>query len=242
MLEFSRDVFFSRNTPSDQCFLDIDKICHNRLMFMAYTSTKVWPNLYDHSVCKNPLELHSELINVGKTSFGIKTSIGIEKLDLPLCENFVQPVLIDKTTRKPTMPPEWWIEKYSKGLEGKGSLRLSRHAVPEHGVSHRYQTKISASDLDSFWHANWSSYLKFSYNALVDYTMSKHDHGNIASAFRQSKQFSLLYLQETNLNDTLDIDLWEDPEHSNLFKFQFYKGSDVVCESQIELYPTEPDE
>ncbi|GFR86842.1 hypothetical protein ElyMa_004208500 [Elysia marginata] len=209
---------------------------------MAYTSTKVSPKLYDYSVCKSPLEIHSELVSIGRTSFGMTTSIFTEGIDEPLCENYVQPVFINSATRKPCQPPDWWTEKFTQGLEDRGSFRLSRHIIPESGILHRYQTKISASDLDAFWHVNWSNYLKFTYNAFVEYAISKHGPGNIAQAFRNSKQFSLLYLQEANLNDTLDIRLWKDPENTNLFKFQFLNDSDVICESQIELYPHSPGE
>ncbi|RUS90057.1 hypothetical protein EGW08_002170 [Elysia chlorotica] len=242
LLEFSRDVFFSRTASHDRCFLDIDKISENHLMFMACTTTKIWPSLYNRSVCKTSLVLNSELVNVGRTSFVIKTLIGVENADTPLCENFVQPVLIDSATRKPSPPPEWWLNKYSNTLKGSGSgLKLVRQVVPQNGVLHRYQTKISASDLDSFWHANWSSYLRNSYNALAEHFVGKNGAGQTASAFRKSKQFSLLYLREANLNDTLDIHLWKDPQNTNLYKFQFYKESDVICESEIELYPPDPD-
>ena len=237
MLEFSRNEAFIRNTSDGNCFLDLDKVYHDHLLFVACTTTTVSPSLYDYSVKKGPLKLQMELTNVGKTSFGLKNSIYAEGLDLPLCENFVQPVIINSETRRPSSPPQWWIEKYTQGLDNTASLKIPRHVVPDNGILSTYQVKIGASDLDTFLHTNWANYLKFSYNALVDYEVNNDGKGSITQkAFKKSKAFSLLYLKEADFNDTLDIHLWKDSQNTNLFKFQFFKGSDVVCESQIELY------
>ena len=242
MVEFSSNWAFNKFSSNDKCFLEFDKIYSNYLVFIASQSTKVSPEFYDYSVPKGPLEIHVELDNVGKTSFGLKTSIFHEKIDTPLCENFVQSVFVDLAKRKPSPPPDWWVEKYMQGLKDKPSLRIPRHVVPQEGILWNYQMKVAASDMDNYWHTNWSQYIKFSYNAFIDFAISKHGSGNIARAFRKSKEFSVLYLQESNLNDTLDIQLWRDGDNLNLFKFQFLKKSDVICESQIELYPHDPDE
>ena len=242
MVEFSRNASFNKTTPEDRCFLDVDKIYQNYLMFIASTTTKVSPKLYDYSVCKGPLEINVELVNVGKTSFGLKTTIGLEQQETPLCENFVQSVFVDLAKRTPSPPPLWWLEKYAKDLQNLNSPRLPRHMVPESGVLSTYQMKIAASDLDNYWHTNWSNYLKFSYNAFVDYETTGYSPSKIAKAFRRSKKFSLLYLKESNLNDVIDIHLWKDQQNENLFKFQFLKKEDVICESQLELYPQDSNE
>ncbi|RUS90056.1 hypothetical protein EGW08_002169 [Elysia chlorotica] len=242
MMEFSRNASFNKFSPTDHCFLEFDKLYQNYLVFIASATTKVYPKLYDYSVTKGPLEIHVELDNVGKTSFGLKTSIFQEATDTPLCESFVQSVFVDLAKRKPNPPPDWWLEKYKQGLEGQATLRVPRHVLPQDGILWNYQMKVAASEIDTYWHTNWSQYVKFMFNAYVDFSAGTHSSGNLAAAFQKSKEFSVLYMQESNLGDSLDVQLWRDKHNPNLFKFQFLKQADVICESQLELYPHDPSE
>ncbi|GFO11424.1 hypothetical protein PoB_003792900 [Plakobranchus ocellatus] len=241
MVEVCRSGSFNRLTPSDHTFLDMDKLYEQNLVFIVATTTKISPSFYDHALPKAPVEMHSELIHVGKTSFTQRTSLYFEGSDLPVCENETQSVLVDVATRKPNQPPDWWRKKYDVDLEGEQPLKIPRHVVPESGVLSKNQIQIKASDLDVYWHTNWSNYVKFSYDAFVDFAIKKHGPSNIPRAFRKCKNFSVLYMKEANLMDTVDICMWKDFDNSNLFKFQFCnKSSDVISESQLEFYP--PDE
>ncbi|GFR69077.1 hypothetical protein ElyMa_003748900 [Elysia marginata] len=94
-----------------------------------------------------------------------------------------------------------------------------QNVIPETGALFGKQVQIAASNLDQFLHTNWSNYLKFCYDAFVEYEVKKLGQENILNSFRKVKQFSLLFLQESSLMDTLDVHLWKDQENPDLFKF-----------------------
>lgn len=240
MVEFARNAAFNKFQPKDSCFLELDKIYQGYLIFIAFTKTKVSPAIYDQHLPKAPLEIDVELSHVGQTSFGINTSLSLEgQSNQPLCENYIGSVFVDLATRKPSKPPDWWVEQYKQGLDVNTPPKFPRHVLPNSGFLSSYQLQIAGSNLDTYWHSNWTQYLKFSYNAFVNYATHKHGSKNVDKAFRKSKEFSLMYLQESNLKDILNVHLWKDTENTNLYKFQLIKKSDVICESQIEFYPPE---
>ena len=242
MVDFSRNIAFGHVPPDYQSFLDVMKLSEKHLLFTAATSTKISPKLYDYTITKGPVEFRLELDNVGKTSHCIKTLFFLEGLDAPAIENKTQMVIVDIDLRRPSQLPEWWREKYTPGVESDQGLRIPRNVVPDSGILSHSQVIISASNLDMYMHTNWTNYLKFCYEAFIDYEVKKHGKANIHSAFRKVKQFSLHFMHESSLMDILDVEFWKDPENTNLYKFQIHKQAEEVCEAQIEFYPYEDDE
>ncbi|RUS78634.1 hypothetical protein EGW08_013604 [Elysia chlorotica] len=252
MVDFSRNIAFSNSPTADppqQSFLDVVRLTEEFLLFTAATSTSISPNLYDSGTKKGPLELHLELDNVGNTSYCIKTLFFLGDQDRPVIENETQMVMVDFNLKRPSPPPDWWREKYSAGgLETGKGLRLPRAVPPESGVLSHYQVKIAASDLDIYLHTNWANYLKFCYDAFVDYKFHQvhqvHQHGreSIQDAFRKTRRFALRFMHETSLGDALDVTLWKDSGNPDLYMFQVLKQAEDLCEAQVEFYPDEDDD
>ncbi|GFS10246.1 hypothetical protein ElyMa_003056500 [Elysia marginata] len=236
MVEFSRNVTYNPTHLESQSFMDFSKSSRSVLCYTAATDTKISPVFYDYSTPKNPVEFHLELDHVGKTSYCMKTQFFFEGIEEPVVENKYTMVFIDSESMKSSQPPEWWKEKYASGLEKRQGLKIPRNVIPETGVLFGKQVQIAASNLDQFLHTNWSNYLKFCYDALVEYEVKKLGQENILNSFRKVKQFSLLFLQESSLMDTLDVQLWKDQENPYLFKFKVLKKTEDVCDCQIEFH------
>lgn len=68
--------------------------------------------------------------------------------------------------------------------------------------------------------------------------LAKSTFGSTGSIFeRQVRRVSMLYLQISNFGDILETSVWQDKCHPLVFKFHVKKGSVVVCQAEIELYP-----
>ncbi|GFO11425.1 hypothetical protein PoB_003793000 [Plakobranchus ocellatus] len=236
LLDTFRITVFAKSTPNEIIFLDGDKLCEESMPLICATTAKISPSLYDNSIAQAPMEMHCELTHAGKTSMTMKYSLYFKGSDLPVCENKIKTVSVDLTSRKPYQLPDWWKKKYDIGLEGGQTLNIPR-IVPGSSVLYNYQVKVKASDLDFFWHVNWSNYVKFSLDCFIEFAAKEHGPGNLVRAFRKCKNFSVLFLKEARLMDTLDICMWKDLDNPNLFKFQFKNEADVACESHLEFYP-----
>lgn len=231
MLECGRSAGFSEG------FLDAKDIYKDYFMFIASSSTKVSPELYNPTKVKGPLVQDVTLDYVGNMSFKLKNIISIEGEKEAICENNTQSVFVSVKTRKPTAPPEWWLNKYSLGEKNGTSLKIELLKPPQGIDLNKFLFKVPASDVDPYLHVNWTNYVKYFYEALVHTTLSKVGNENAELAFRNLKDFKITYLQEAGIGDNLNIKFWEDIKIRHLYHFQMFKGTVTVCQSSFELLP-----
>ncbi|CAL1536221.1 unnamed protein product [Lymnaea stagnalis] len=231
MIECGRGAGFSSG------FLDAKEMYKDYFIFIASSSTKVSPELYNPTKIKGPLIQDVTLDYVGNMSFKLKNIISIEGDKEPICENNTQSVFVSVKTRKPTAPPDWWLNKYSLGQDNGTPLKMNLLKPPQGMDLNEFSFKVPASDVDPYLHVNWSNYVKYFYEALVQTTLSKVGNENAQLAFRNLKDFSISYIHEAGIGDDLNIIFWEDVNIRDLYHFQMLNGTKIVSESSFELLP-----
>uniref|UniRef100_A0A0B7A8F3 Uncharacterized protein n=1 Tax=Arion vulgaris TaxID=1028688 RepID=A0A0B7A8F3_9EUPU len=234
LVESSRAAAFNKPDDKNTGFLDASRLHDSYLFFIASTSTKIFPELYDMSVKKAPLELDIKLDYVGNRAYKLQTTISVQGASSPLCINNTQAVSVSKDTRTPLQLPEWWKEKYSS-VKGE-PLKISRLNVPENVTFTNHRLQAQASDTDAYMHVNWTSFVKYCYDAFVISEFQKNPEIVPQNLFRNMKHFSACYIKEASLGDNISIRYWQDPVVSNLYNFQVQKESDVICECSAEFF------
>lgn len=232
MIEGTRSAVF-KESKDGESFVDVERLYKNYLLFIASTSTTVSPDLYRISTVKAPLEFDVKLDFVGNTSFKLRTSIYAQSISLPLYENDTQTVCVNIETRRPSSLPDWWREKYS-AVKGE-PLKPSRLNIPEN-VESRYNRQVQPSDVDTYMHLNWSNYIKFCHDAFVCSEIQKKGMDKATEAFRNMKQFSISFIKEAAVGDSINVRLWQNSTNSDAYHFQLLRSSDVIGECSIDYF------
>ncbi|XP_005103206.1 uncharacterized protein LOC101861670 [Aplysia californica] len=240
MVEAQRGMAFNSVSADSLPFLDVHKLYKDYFMFIAAAKTDVFSDLYNPSIKKGPLYADVELVNVGNSSFNLRTSFFTVDKDTPLFVNYVQTVVVNNQSRRPSAPPSWWREKFCSNIASPGEpLRLPRLNMTEQPLASDFCVSVPVSDVDSYLHMNWSNGVKYCYNAYVSYIIKRYGLEGVGDINRDVKNFSASYLRECNLGEELRVNLWQSKENENLFHFQLIKDSSsaVANECSFEFYP-----
>ncbi|XP_059160829.1 uncharacterized protein LOC131944288 [Physella acuta] len=237
MVECGRGACFNPIPPDCHSFLDVAEMYKNYFIFIASTSTTISPKLYNVSTVKGPLILDVKLDYVGTKTIKMKTVMHLEGTDEPLCENNTQSVLVDNSTRKPSAPPDWWIQKYSLGSNNGTPLKLEPLQLPKDTKLSEYAFTVAATDVDSYLHVNWSNFVKYFYNTFLNFELKKVGRDHASLAFRNLKSFDVAYIKEANIDDNLVIKHWPVDKSEHIHNFQMFKKSQVISECKFEFFP-----
>ena len=221
--------------PTDS-HIDSHNLLIDHFYFIASTRMCINQNLYDLNMPKYPLIATKSLEFVGKSSFLLKTSIKHPDVDKSYADCYVQTVLVDPKTRKPSPLPDWWREKYVKHVQNNPQLKLEPLLEPNENTF-SFPVMVNSRDVDSYKHANWSSYIRFCDDACAMHThlgnYKKVDNDRINCGLRE---FQISFKKESLLGDQLHVKSWEDLEKSGCVNFKVKNGSDVLAEVKMEYF------
>ncbi|CAG5117187.1 unnamed protein product [Candidula unifasciata] len=146
-------------------FLDWPRVTSDRYMFMSSAEYTMSRKLYDSSIPKWPLDARFSLGNVGNSSVSYVIELYVHNENTaPLWKCVTQSVSIDTATRKPSPLPDWFKDKYKgKGCMDKGFII---RGFDRPSLTYKHQLQVSWSDTDHYQHTNFTSYARFSIDAL----------------------------------------------------------------------------
>ncbi|GFR91857.1 hypothetical protein ElyMa_000854100 [Elysia marginata] len=219
-------------------FLDIGRF--DCMIFLAAVEMRCKPELYDHRTRKQPVQVDSELVRVGNTSFKIRSSLFLPEIAKPVTQEDMYFVFIDKDTRKPTSPPSWWKEKYARysqpneGPRGMRSYDLSQAAD---AVDHE-EFRVRSVDLDPYCHVNNAAYLRFCYETYVSSHIRKFGYRSNGDPFRNVRNIICNFKGDADFGDLLKVSFIEAPCNEGALYFQIVNGSKgVIFECTMEFFP-----
>lgn len=234
LLESAR--FFSHHWPLDdtgRTFRDYAEVTSDRLTFLVTSRMDIERCLYDNKIPKCPLDISVQGGYIGSSSLNsIATAQTLQGQGL--LSNINQVVSIDRSTRRPMPLPEWWRTKYAKVAEKFSSLKFERYPRPDSVVS--YQVKVVRSDQDGNNHTNWSSYVRYSLDAL--YHNAKHGMmENFRDIDRRGLQtMELLYSGESFDDDLLDVYVWNKDDASFTACVHIEKANNLIFQGTYKYF------
>ena len=227
-------------TDSGKTFLEYDTFTEKYYTFLASVETDVSRELYDLPLLEEwpGLKVNFHLGYLGSASLNTVATLHNAATGQVLASNTNTVVCVDKTTRKPTLIPDWWKEKYANAVIGNRKLQIEPFPTPDDAFC--YQVKVSWSDVDIYKHNNYISYIKYCLDAAMD-AMVKGElekfEGDITEHF--VKRMEVLYIGESLACDIIDVFVWQDASDHNTLFFSMNNGTKNIFQSQIQFFPVE---
>lgn len=240
LIESSRSFSFWEHQvkPGDQTrcsLLDLGKVFQDHLVFVLGANVKIYKPFYEFETPKYPLHIITKLKYLGKSSKTLAYELYHSNSNTLYVECDVTDVLVSMQERKPVAYPDWWIQKYGDLVTSeRADLRINPVPTCQQVVS---EVKVGDSDIDSYKHTNWSSYLKFCYNSLNEHVLSS-SYQNVGQLELKAglKSCNLIYKAESNLGDILTLNSWDSDRVKNRVCFEVLKGKLLSLHCDMDFY------
>ncbi|XP_046381889.2 uncharacterized protein LOC124152876 [Haliotis rufescens] len=237
LVESGRALSFNPIPHDNRSYLDFHRLYDHYLAFIASARLEIQPEMYGYSVTKSPLRLNKELLYHGSSSTNLETRVTQSKTGLLLASCQQQTVSVSKENRRPAALPDWWKEKYSKINMTGSALRMEPSPRPSQSEISSYSLTVQPSDTDTYFHVNWTGYLKFCLEAFALFKYEKDKSANVLELYRPVKVAELSYVKECSLGDTLRVDFWSEPTSNDKLNFEITNSEDkVVLYCSVEYF------
>jgi acyl-CoA thioesterase FadM len=240
LIEAVRSVSFSNyaDDKSPPCStLDFHNILENYFIFIVGVTMDIKRPFHDFETPKAPLYVVEKLKYLGKTSKTLTYDIRHGNTDELYVSCDITDVLVSTKSRKPTAYPDWWFQKHGD-LVTEEKAKFAEEGLPN---NEPFSSVISvkSSDIDTYQHTNWASYLKFCYESFTDHTLTNsYKRMNNLHLSNGLKSCSMIYKNETNLGDTLNVKSWESDADENKVIFNVLKDNKVCLYCNMEFFNT----
>ncbi|RUS69170.1 hypothetical protein EGW08_023071 [Elysia chlorotica] len=232
--EIARLLGFWADTGDN--FLDMRKI--DKMIFIASLKLSCDPGLYNPDMKKQPVETDNELVYVGKTSFKIRSNLFLSQAKGAMVQQDISFVMVDTETRRPTVPPAWWVDKFAPySLPNEGPIKAN-HLNFSNWTGKVYDEEyvVRSMDLDAYFHLNNICFIRICYEAYVSSFVRQFGHANEADAFRNVKDLSCIFRGEARLGDLLKISFAVDPNDEDTCHFLIMNGSRLIFQCLIKFF------
>lgn len=221
-------------------FLDSHQLLAKDLYFIATAKLHIDKEFHNSNAPKFPLTMDKVLSFVGNSSFRLDSTLNHPENSKPYATCSVQTVFVDSTTRKPKVLPDWWKEKYACDLKKENHLKFEDFVKNDSITYHSFPLTVCPRDTDSYHHSNWTSYIRFCYDACV-HGVANSQYRNITEASIEQgiKTLDVTFKNESSDGDNLDIVSWEDQDDNNTIRFEVRKDHVICCLVNICFYSTE---
>ena len=216
------------NTSAQNSLADFHVVLQNHLFFVVSANVTIHKYFYDEESPKFPLYVNASLDHVGRSSKRLSYRLYHPDVETEYVTCHVDDVLVSNISRKPVGYPDWWVEKFAHLCKGEKSI----FELPRTQLSKTYNTsyQVTSTDIDTYKHANWSSYVKFCfesvYKNVYENKYDKITQNHIDSGL---KSFSLVYKNESSLYDNLNICTREDKFDETVVYGDVFKEDGTLC-------------
>ena len=145
---------------------------------------------------------------------------------------------MSKSTRRPMPIPHWWKSRYSSAVTDGDPLIVAAEDVPTTVATSQYDMKVPWSEIDAYRHTNYTSYVRFCFDAAADAVNSGRYVTFDGDVLRYNvASVQLLYKSESRANDTLSIISWQSPDDSRELHFSIHKDNGpLLFQSCMRFY------
>ncbi|XP_077865310.1 uncharacterized protein LOC144351924 [Saccoglossus kowalevskii] len=215
----------------------IDKFQNEFMFVIGGMNITISSEYYQAIKNRRPVILQLWLSHIGRMSLNYHHIEVDKETNHILSSMDVFHVCMNKVTRKSAPLPEWYKEKY--GPYANGPVAKVMKKLEKVKEVYKYTGRVQYHDIDYYNHTSYKLYLKLcsncAHSAVADgfFTKVTDDF-----ALYQVKHISTLYLSETNVNDELIVDTWEDENNNDTVHFIISKtdtGKEVF-HCTIRLY------
>ncbi|XP_067660896.1 uncharacterized protein [Haliotis asinina] len=224
-----------RPVDGGDSILGLQELCKKYRSFMATSQVDFMDKLYDETVAKAPLCLDTHVSNVGSSSYVMETAMRAGEIMLALVKS--QIILVDTTTRKPIKIPQQWKDTYGHLWEGDQPMRFHPLEKPcdQSRVSKLLVGEVPYSDTDANFHLNFSNYLKYCCDGLVQREERNPKSGQPSRPLLLKSAF-MWYRKECNYGDDLELEIWEHEKEPDTLCVDMLRNGDCVFQCVLELY------
>ncbi|XP_067660891.1 uncharacterized protein [Haliotis asinina] len=222
-------------TDGENSLLGFQELFRKYLGFIITAKVDFHDKLYDESVVKAPLCLDSRISNVGSSSYVMETEMKAD--EIPLARYRSQIVLVDSTSRKPIKIPQQWKNTYGHLCDGGQPVRFHALERPsdQSRVSKVSVREVPYSDTDANHHLNFSNYLKYCCDGLVQRGKRQSNSG-LPIRPLLLKSASMWYRKECNYADDLELEIWEHEKEPDSLCVDMLRNGDSVFQCILEVY------
>ena len=197
-------------------------------------------NFYNIDSPKYPLFMEMSHDYLRRTSKCCKMTLRHQDSEDPYVVLRSIDVKLDSVTRKPKPYPASW-QKYGISSEPSEPMKHVFPDKPENGVFYT-DHKIHYSDTDANHHANYTFYVRASYDSFVE-NITKKNFPDSANALMDAgvKTLEVTYKQEAFMGDVITVASWVDPEKSNTYYFQLFDEKQIYTLVTFEFHSPKQD-
>lgn len=232
-------VYHTPNPTTGRSFLEYDELTKDKFTFMASTKIKVDSSFYQlpDQIKLPQLAINVHLGYVGGASLNSVAELVDKDTGFVFAQNTNQVVVVDKTTRKPTLVPEWWKERYVSHVIGGEKLVVGLMETPSEERFHTLDLKVSWNDIDGYKHTNYIAYIRFCFDAAMD-AVSKGFFSKLSDdiLLYPVKKMEISYKGESVANDELTVKCWESDADPFLIHFDISRDGKTLFQNSIEFF------
>ena len=197
---------------------------------------KVFPGFYKHWKPNDNLQIHCQLHDVGTKSFNLQFDIYDETRANILCRN-IRSIVVCDLKMKPHPIPEKTLDILKSAAFHKERYFIPPAFKSKSDDTYKTSTIVKPSDLDVYYHVNQANYLGF----MLDAAVSAARSGTYKSlkqdiAFASVDQITLDYSRELCLDESVEIETWEDNEQPMKVCFEMSSGPKIAFHGSILLH------
>lgn len=198
------------------------------------------PELYSRAALDFPMILTSSVVNVGRTSMDMCSTIEDESDGKELASLVFRVVNVDPVTRQTSVPFPELARKSMAKFETESTKKFEKLSVPLNQPDKKYKCKIAVrfDDMDFLMHANQGAYIKFCMECAAQASTSGfYSKFSTDIAFYRPSRYAGLHLAESEAGDELEVSTWEDPENPLLLHFVIGRDEKNIFYAHIEFFP-----
>lgn len=214
------------------------KLLQDHFVFIVAADVEIKQEFNHHDAPRFPIYIETSLTQLGKSSKTLSYELRHFGTNTLYAKCHVKDVLVSTKTRKPVRYPNWWLEKFStNSLNVDHKADIFENDIPEVGTFSS-TAKVADSDIDTYKHTNWSSYIKFCYDSLHQHV----DDQNYETVSRDDldagiQSFNMVYNGESSYRDELQIVSWEKESTSTkTVRFNIKNGGTVCFQSDVSFF------
>lgn len=215
----------------------------NQHMLMLGNRLTLSRRFYDKASIILPMNLELSLLHLGNSSFDSKISLKEVSSGQELVSAMRRIACVDINTHRAIRLPVEMKKSLliNTGIKGETQPVFEPVSPQSPPVLHfRHKVTVRYDDIDFLFHTNQASYARFAENCAAAATQAgfyKNFKSDICFYFVH--KVDIIHMEETYVDDELEVATWQDENDRNLLYFMITKEGKRVCFLKFLYYPSQ---
>ena len=198
--------------------------------FVRYQEIKFLPAFSTNIDYNSSLKVTVWISYVGNTSFVWEYIVSDYVTGAQLAKAFTQMVLVDVASRRPMKIPDEMRQRIVNARSPIIPQFPTKSANP-----YRFRLSVASSDTDYNQHTNQAVYVRMCMDAVSAGALKGQFSFPKEVAYYNPKSLTVNYVKESRMGETLEFACWEDGNKPLSICCEVSKGSEVICQCQMEF-------